>query len=396
MKKRIIAAILLLALAFGSTISCETEKTEEEKNKAMNALTNFPLTIDSRTGFDESFDTANLPKIGCTEYTIEFAKNVFEILLYSEEGRSISSHIAYPRKSNTKDKLEVSLKDGSIDIAYIEMTKEEQSFDEELDYTLIGLYPMVFITAAENPVSSIPSDKLNDLFINGEIKNWSDLGGNDGEIQFIYDVDGDSSGYNTYNTLNRILFPGKTLNIDLKNIYELYYFDETVSYDDLEIPYYSYYSYSKDGNYTLAVENPYQIFGLMSANIGFDDNSFKPVYIDGIKPTYESVKNGDYPYMLYTYAATRKEEENSNIKSLLDWIVNEEISDSNSVDNINSTSAKASIGFNRITMDCLGMTREEIVRLLNHYRPGVDIDTHVIPYDELKYSVYQEWLSLVE
>lgn len=58
MKKRIIAVILLLALALGCMVSCEEEKTEEEKNKAMNTLTNFPLTIDSRTGFDERFDTA--------------------------------------------------------------------------------------------------------------------------------------------------------------------------------------------------------------------------------------------------------------------------------------------------------------------------------------------------
>ena len=384
--KRIISFVLLTALMLAVTSCGEGQLQESKETKAVEPF-DFNLTLNERVGLDEGFDMKYLPDVGFTEYTREFARDLFETLFYSEDGYYIYNHIDYPRDANTKDELEASLKDGSIDIAYIEMTKNEQTFDEGLDYTLIGLYPIMFITAAENPVSSIPGDKLEDLFINREIDNWSKLGGNYGKIHFIRST----KGHNSYDTVKRVLFPEQDMHITLEDGYDLYPDcpQEAVSIGMT-------YDYNERSNYTLVAVNPSSVFGSMTITFDFDGWSYKPVYIDGIKPTYDSVKNGEYPYTLYTYAVTRKGENDDNIKYLLDWLAEEGISDDGTVGDIYSTSVKSSIGFNHVTMDLLGATREGMAKILTNYRPGADLGTHILPYDETKDSIYHEWLSLVE
>ncbi len=306
--KRITAFVLSLIFMLGGMVSCKEEKSDDEKNKEMNALTNFPLSVNMESKIGEEFNADEYPVIGNTKYTLQYNRLLFETLLYSEEGRALSSHKNYPRKSYSKDELEANIKNGSIDIAFIEMTKDEYAFDENLDYTLIGIFPVVFLTSYRNPVNSIQGDVLDDMLLNDKIDSWSDLGGNNGEIKYMYDTD--TSNYYT-TALNRILYSEKNeLKVDLQDKY-----DVTRMPEDEYVPFYHEVSSDYgDGSYCLTVDNPF--FVLCSMFDGTD--TVKPVYIDGIKPTYESVKNGEYPYTLYTYAVTRKGEESENIKCLMD------------------------------------------------------------------------------
>lgn len=127
----------------------------------------------------------------------------------------------------------------------------------------------------DNEVQSLTRDRLKDIF-SGRIDNWALLGGADHAIT-IYTRD-ESSG-------TREVFWKKALD------------KGPISKKALFVP-------SNGAMKTAIAQNP---FGIGYVSVGHIDKGVAPVAIDGITPTLETVKNGQYRVARGLYSNTKGE-----------------------------------------------------------------------------------------
>ena len=58
-------------------------------------------------------------------------------------------------------------------------------------------------------------------------------------------------------------------------------------------------------------------------NRGFRSYRYNPLSVDGVAPTVENIRSGEYPLITQLYAVTRKGEENPNVALFLDWVTSD-------------------------------------------------------------------------
>ena len=126
-----------------------------------------------------------------------------------------------------------------------------------------------------NPVTSLSKDQLKDIF-SGKIDNWMTLGGADKAITLC--TRDESSG-------TREVFWKKALD------------KGDISTKALFVP-------SNGAMKTAVANNPFAI-GYVS--VGHIDDSVAPVALDGVTPTLETVKSGQYPVARGLYSNTKGE-----------------------------------------------------------------------------------------
>ena len=76
------------------------------------------------------------------------------------------------------------------------------------------------------------------------------------------------------------------------------------------------------------------LFAFMGASIGFSfryyldgmigNDGVKMLSLGGVYPSEENIKNGTYPIVAEFYAIYRADNDNPNIKPLIDWLLSEE------------------------------------------------------------------------
>lgn len=180
--------------------------------------------------------------------------------------------------------------DGDTDILFCAAPSEEQKEyakekGVELVYVPIGLEAFVFFVNNENPVDGLTADEIRKIYA-GEYKNWKDVGG----------------PFRVINPVTRIKGSGSQTMMDK-------------FMGDVEI-----------GNKSL--------FAFTGGSIGFsfryylDDmignDGVKMLSLNGVYPNEENIKNGKYPIVAEFYAIYRADNDNPNIKPLVDWLLTEE------------------------------------------------------------------------
>ena len=75
-------------------------------------------------------------------------------------------------------------------------------------------------------------------------------------------------------------------------------------------------------------------FGIFGGAIGFSfrfyvdgivaNDGIKLLSVNGIAPTEENIRNGSYPLIYQFYAVYRKDNDNENVKRLVDFILSED------------------------------------------------------------------------
>ena len=85
------------------------------------------------------------------------------------------------------------------------------------------------------------------------------------------------------------------------------------------------------GDCEIGKKSPLAITG---ASIGFsfryymdgivENDSVKMLSLNGVYPSAENIQNGSYPVVAQFYAIYRADNENENIKTLIDWILSDE------------------------------------------------------------------------
>ena len=179
--------------------------------------------------------------------------------------------------------------DGDADIIICAKPSEEQlAYAEqkgvELEFVPIGYEAFVFIVNANNPVDNLSVSDLKKIY-SAEIINWAQVGGDNRFIDPITRNKG--SGSQTA----MLSFMG----------------DKKIK------------------------KSPTSIFG---SPIGFSfryyveglvaNGAVKMLSLEGVYPSKENIANKSYPIVGEIYAVYNKENDNPNIKAMIDWILSED------------------------------------------------------------------------
>lgn len=154
----------------------------------------------------------------------------------------------------------------------------------ELELVPIGKEAFVFIVNKENPVSDLSTDEIRKIY-SGEITNWSAVGG-----EFL-----------PINPTKRLENSGSqsTMKAFMKG--------------------------------TEMKSNP---LGFLGRSIGFsfrfyvsdvaENGGIKILSVNGIYPDKENISNKSYPVVADFYAVYRKDNENENVKKVIDFLLSDE------------------------------------------------------------------------
>ncbi len=180
--------------------------------------------------------------------------------------------------------------DGDTDILFCAAPSEEQKkYAEEkgveLEYVPVGLEAFVFFVNKNNPVEGLTAQQIRDIY-GGTYKNWKDVGGVNRVINPIARIEGSGS----QSAMNAFM-----------------------------------------GDREIAMKS---LFAITGGSIGFsfryymdgivENSQVKMLSLNGVYPSAENIRNGTYPVIVKFYAIYRKDNQNENIKKLIDWILSDE------------------------------------------------------------------------
>lgn len=180
--------------------------------------------------------------------------------------------------------------DGETDILFCAAPSEAQKkYAEEqgveLVYVPIGLEGFVFFVNEKNPVDSLTTEQIRKIYA-GEYTNWAEVGG-----------------------ANRIINPVTRLKgSGSQTAFEAFM-----------------------GDYKIARKSPLAMIG---GSIGFsfryymdgivENDSVKMLSLNGVYPSAENIQNRSYPIVVQFYAIYRADNDNENVRVLIDWLLSDE------------------------------------------------------------------------
>lgn len=165
----------------------------------------------------------------------------------------------------------------------------------ELEVTKVVNEGFVFFVNKDNKIDGLTFDEIVKIY-SGEITNWNQLGGDDAEIIAYQRPENSGSQTGLYSLVMKGIpvkarTPKEEVNLSMAGIIE-YVSDYENGLDAIG---YSYYYY---------------------ANEMYFNENLKYLAIDGVKPTYETIKDETYPILTAYYIVTRKDETNENVLKL--------------------------------------------------------------------------------
>ena len=288
MKNNKVINVLLVVIMILVVIACivgymyfTQEKVEVNDTDAIFTLENYPridgstATLPLAEAFKANFTGTDLEEIG-----VEHSR----------------THNAY-----------VNLINGDTDLILVTYPSEdEQKLAEEngveLEIVPIVKEAFVFLVNKENPVENLTLEQIQGIYT-GEIKNWSEVGGLDSEILAYQrpENSGSQSGMLALVMQGKEMMEPITENI-VSGMAEV--IDVISDYDNgVNSIGYSYYYY---------------------ATTMYTSDTIKLLGVDGVKPTYDNIKNGLYNIQTAYYAVIRKDEpQDSDIRKLLNAMISE-------------------------------------------------------------------------
>lgn len=180
--------------------------------------------------------------------------------------------------------------DGSVDLFFSAHPNAEQmqyAADNgvELEIVPVGLEAFVFFVNNDNPVEGLTADQIRAIYRN-EITNWSEVGGPDRMINPVTRV----SGSGSQTMMDRFM-----------------------------------------DNDMLTRRHPLAIFG---GSIGYsfrfylsgivDNDNVRMLSVNGVFPDAENIRNGSYPLTADFYVIYRKDNDNPNVRRLVEWLLSQE------------------------------------------------------------------------
>lgn len=280
--------ILLIIIMFLVVIGCivgymyfTQEKVEIKGEDAIFSLENYPRIDGS---------TATLPLAEA------FKSNFTGTDLEEIDIQHSKTHNAY-----------VNLINGDTDLILVTYPSEdEQKLAEEkgveLEIVPVVKEAFVFLVNKDNPVENLTLEQIQNIYT-GDIKNWKEVGGEDSKIVAYQRPE--NSGSQT-GMLSLVMQGKKMIEPITENVVSgmAEIIDVISEYDNEKSSIgYSYYYY---------------------ATTMYTSDTIKFLEINGVKPTYDNIKNGLYSIQTAYYAVIRKDEaHDSNARKLLNAMISE-------------------------------------------------------------------------
>lgn len=310
--RQIITVILVIALFAGFNLSMYQLLTRRLSNNFSGATQAQMIDVKSYLPHEEGSDlprintsfklTGDLPVLdGAAALVPVYAAiidNVYPVGCVKYEGGSFSDDNFYGENFAVDSAMQYkntvrgykAIVDGTTDILFCAAPSAEQKqyaedMGVELVYVPIGLEGFVFFVNENNPVDNLTSEQIRKIY-SGEYTNWAELGGADRVI----------------NPLTRLKGSGS------QTTFEKFM-----------------------GDVSIGKKSPFAISG---ASIGFsfryymdgivENDSVKMLSLNGVYPSAENIRNRTYPIVAQFYAIYRADNDNENIKPLIDWILSDE------------------------------------------------------------------------
>ena len=175
----------------------------------------------------------------------------------------------------------------------------------ELKLTPIGKEAFVFFVNENNPVDSLSSEQLREIY-SGGITNWRKVGGENQKILAFQRPENSGS-----QTMMEYFMGDTPLKEPLQAEYESSMGDvvrKTANYENSASALgYSFRYYTT----------------IMMTNSGEDVDGIKLLAVDGVYPDTETIRSGEYPYttQLYAITTTDRMKAQSTIEPFLEWMI---------------------------------------------------------------------------
>lgn len=255
------------------------------------AKTKLSISIEDYPKIDGSTVTIPLSEAIAAQITGNTIENIRPYILHNK------THAAY-----------VNLIDKKADLIFVTSPSEEELKLAEKAGIKLEIVPIVseafvFLTHSENTVKGITLEEIRRIY-SGEILNWKEVGGKDSEIIAYQRPTNSGSQTGFLELVMKELNPKEApKELIIAGMGEL--IEAVASYDNLEESLgYSYYYFVVD------------MWG---------NDKVKLLEVNGVYPTPETISSGEYPIKTAYYAVFRADEEqNSNVRKIVDWILSEE------------------------------------------------------------------------
>jgi len=249
------------------------------------------------------FTRDNFPRMDGSTACIPLGEAVASVLL-GESRENCADLVKFNRTTQSFRNL----KDGLCDILIVGQPNaavfdemEAEGFEYELE--TIATDGLIFVVNENNPVDNLTTEQIRGIYT-GKITNWSEVGGNDEAIVPFQRNEGAGS-----QALMVKLIMGDTPMMQPPQEYLIDSMGGLMaavkSYDNSASAIgYSVYYYANDMKMA---------------------EGLKIISIDGVEPSPETIRSGEYPHLNAYYSViAASEEEMSPARILFDWLVSED------------------------------------------------------------------------
>ncbi|MBE6618040.1 MAG: hypothetical protein E7627_08925 [Ruminococcaceae bacterium] len=184
-------------------------------------------------------------------------------------------------------------------------SKEQREYAAEqgttFEYTQIGYEAFVFFVHKDNPINNLTAEQIRAIY-SGEIKNWSEVGGNDEKIVAFQR----NSGSGSQSMMLRFMGDTPLMEPDMQEVIggmgEI--IEEVADY--------------KSRSNSIGFSFRYYVEGIIQ------NPDIKVISVDGVHPSVENIQNETYPIIAPVYAVTYEGNTNENVDKLIEWVLSDE------------------------------------------------------------------------
>ena len=240
------------------------------------------------------------PVVDGSTATLPLSEAVF-MAATGESAEVAAEQVVHTKTTNSYKRLY----DKEVDLLIVYEPAEsivERMKEEPLCIKPIGLDALVFLANTANPVESLTTEQLVDIY-SGKIENWGEVGGQDKELLAFQRPVGSGS----QSLMQKLV---------MKDV-EMVTGDNVFRYSTMSDILEGMLSYNGEDN-TLG----YSVF--YYANNMYFEKDLKLIGVNGVVPSTQTIYDGSYDLTNAFYAVIRTDEpEDSNARKIFDWLTGE-------------------------------------------------------------------------
>lgn len=284
--------LLVIVLLLGVLASCSAAPEEPQTDPVP---TTAPVTFE--------FTRENFPRMDGSTSMVPLGQAIASVLL-GESREQVSNLVQFNRTTQSFRNL----MNGDCDIlivsepnAVIYTEMKEAGF--EADIESIASDALIFVVNADNPVDNLSTEQVRQIY-SGEITNWSEVGGNDAPIMaFQRNEDAGSQALMVKLVMRGLPMAEAPMEYVIGSMGML--MEAVKGYDNSANAIgYSVYYYANDMQMA---------------------QGLKILSIDGVAPTAETIRSGEYPHLnAYYCVIPANAAADSPNRILYEWLMTEE------------------------------------------------------------------------